>query len=171
MSTMKVINIPKHDHDHLLGKESPHNHIIQLTCLIVFISILVLDSFVFKFSIGITGYVSLWIRLIMALAIILIGITIIRSAEKILFHETQSSVIDVGIFAYIRHPLYLGILLIYLGFVLGSFSILSFVAFVLIFFVYNHLAIFEEKDLERVFGEEYLQYKKRVSRWFPRFWN
>jgi protein-S-isoprenylcysteine O-methyltransferase Ste14 len=107
----------------------------------------------------------------MALALILIGITIIRSAEKMLFHETQLSVIDVGIFAYVRHPLYLGILLIYLGFVLGSFSILSFVSFGLIFFVYNNLAIFEEKDLERMFGEEYLEYKKRVSRWFPRSWN
>ncbi|MGB6681226.1 MAG: isoprenylcysteine carboxylmethyltransferase family protein [Candidatus Bathyarchaeia archaeon] len=165
------MHIPEHEHDHLLGKESPHNHIMQLTCLIVFIIISVLDSFVFKFSVGITGYVSLWIRLIMALALILIGITIMRSAEKMLFHETQSSVIDRGLFAYVRHPLYLGILLIYLGFVLGSFSILSFVAFVLIFFMYNYLAIFEEKDLERAFGEEYLEYKKRVSRWIPRFWN
>ena len=168
---MKVRCILEHEHDHLLGKESPHNHIIQLACLIVFIIILVLDSFVFKFSVGITGYVSLWIRLIMTLALILIGIIIIRSAEKMLFHETQSGVIDRGLFAYVRHPLYLGVLLIYLGFVLGSFSIISFVAFVLIFFVYNYLAIFEEKDLERMFGEEYLQYKKRVSRWFPRFWN
>ena len=171
MSTVKVINIPKHDHDHLLGKESPHNHVIQLTCLIVFIIVLVLDSFVFKFSIGITGFVSLWIRLIMTLPLILIGIIIIRSTEKMLFHQTQSGVIDRGLFAYVRHPLYLGVLLIYFGFVLGSFSILSFVTFVLIFFVYNYLAIFEEKDLERMFGDEYLQYKKRVSRWFPRFWN
>jgi protein-S-isoprenylcysteine O-methyltransferase Ste14 len=107
----------------------------------------------------------------MALALILIGITIIRSAEKMLFHEMYSGVIDRGLFAYVRHPLYLGILLIYLGFVLGSFSILSFVALVLIFFVYNYLAIFEEKDLERIFREEYLQYKKRVSRWIPRFRN
>ena len=65
---MKVMHIP--EHDHLLGKENPHNHIMQLTCLIVFIIILVLDSFVFKFSVGITGYVSLWIRLIMVLALI-----------------------------------------------------------------------------------------------------
>ncbi len=166
---MKVMHIP--EHDHLLGKESPHNHIMQLTCLIVFIIILVLDSFVFKFSVGITGYVSLWIRLIMVLALILIGITIMRSAEKMLFHETQSSVIDRGLFAYVRHPLYLGILLIYLGFVLGSFSILSFVTYIFVFFVYNQLAIFEEQDLERAFGEEYLEYKKRVSRWIPRFGN
>ncbi|WP_455369794.1 methyltransferase family protein [[Eubacterium] cellulosolvens] len=167
---MKVFHIPKHSYDNLLGKESPHNHIIQLTCLIVFIIILILDSFVFKFSIGITGYVSLWIRIIMALALILIGITIIRSTEKILFHEPQSGVIDRGLFAYVRNPLYLGVLLIYLGFVLGSFSTLSLVVLILIFFVYNYLAIFEEKDLERSFGEHYLEYKKRVPRWIPRFW-
>lgn len=169
ISARALIHILEHDYDHLLGKESPHNHIIQLTCLIVFIIIWVLDSFVFKFSVGIASYVSLWIRLIMALALILIGITIMRSAEKMLFHVKKSGVIDVGLFAYVRHPLYLGTLLIYLGFVLGSFSILSFVTYIFIFFVYNQLAIFEEKDLERVFGEEYLQYKKRGSRWIPRF--
>jgi protein-S-isoprenylcysteine O-methyltransferase Ste14 len=168
---MKVGKIPKHDRDHLLGKESPYNRIIQLTCLIVFIIILVLDSFVFKFSIGITGYVSFWIRLIIALSLILIAIIIIRSAEKMLFHETQPGVIDRGVFTYVRHPLYLGTLLIYLGLVLGSFSILSFLMFILIFFVYNYLVVFEEKDLERVFGKDYLEYKKCVPRWFPRFWN
>ncbi len=168
---MKVRHIPEHDHYHLSGKESPHNHIMQLICLIVFIIILVLDTFVFQFSVGITGYVPFWIRLIIALALIVFAIIVMRSAENMLFHETHAGIIDRGIFAYVRHPLYLGILIIYLGFVLGSFSILSFVTLLFIFFVYNYLASFEEKDLERMFGEEYLQYKKRVSRWFPRFWN
>ncbi|WP_455278769.1 methyltransferase family protein [[Eubacterium] cellulosolvens] len=167
---MKVSHIPGYEHEYLLGKESPHNHIIQLTCLIVFINIWILDSFIFKISTGISGYISTWVRLIIALVLILIGITMMRSAGKMLFHEKHSGVIDRGLFAYVRHPLYLATLLIYLGFVLGSFSILSFVAFVLIFFMYNHLAIFEEKELEKVFGEEYLQYKKRVPRWIPRFW-
>ncbi len=94
-----------------------------------------------------------------------------RSAEKMLFHETLSGIIDSGVFGYVRHPLYLGVLLIYLGFVFGSFSMLSLFTLLCIFFVYNYLANFEEKDLERMFGEEYLQYKKRVPRWFPRFWN
>lgn len=105
----------------------------------------------------------------MALSLILIAIIIIRSAEKMLFHETQQGVIDRGVFTYVRHPLYLGTLLIYLGFVLVSFSILSFLIFILIFFLYNYLAVFEEKDLERVFGKDYLEYKKRVPRWFPHF--
>ncbi len=144
---------------------------MQISCLIIFIIILVLDSFVFNFSVGITGYVSFWIRLIGALVLIVFAIIIMRSAEKMLFHETPSGIIDSGVFGYVRHPLYLGVLLIYLGFVFGSFSMLSLFTLLCIFFVYNYLANFEEKDLERMFGEEYLQYKKRVPRWFPRFWN
>ena len=92
-----------------------------------------------------------------------------RSAEKMLFHTRQQEIIDSSLFAYVRHPLYTGVLLIYLGFVLGSFSIFSFITYVFVFCTYDYLAKFEEKDLERVFGEAYVEYKKRMPRWIPRF--
>ena len=132
-------------------------------------SVWVLDSFVFKFSVKFAGYVPWFIRLVMALALITIGVTIGYLAEKVLFHQKQdrASVIDTGILAHVRHPLYLGGLLVYLGFVLGTFSILSLITYIFVFVVYDYLATFEEKDLERVFGEDYAQYKRRVPKWIP----
>lgn len=39
-----------------------------------------------------------------------------------------------------------------------------------VFMVANpvHIPLVEEKELERRFGEEYIKYKRSVSRWIPR---
>jgi protein-S-isoprenylcysteine O-methyltransferase Ste14 len=39
--------------------------------------------------------------------------------------------------------------------------------FIIVFIAYNKMANYEEKVLEKLFGEEYLGYKKKVSKWFP----
>uniref|UniRef100_UPI00257DF266 methyltransferase family protein n=1 Tax=Candidatus Borrarchaeum sp. TaxID=2846742 RepID=UPI00257DF266 len=65
-------------------------------------------------------------------------------------------------------PLYLGVLLVYIGFILGTFSLISVAVFVLVALIHNKLATYEEQDLERIFGEKYLEYKSRVPKWIPR---
>ena len=140
--------------------------------ILLFLIVWLVDSFLFRWSTFLMGSFNWLIRGSIALICLIAGIYLVQGAHKAVFDEAPSDpqVIIWGVFSFVRHPMYLGILLIYLGFVLGSFSILSFVTLVLIFFVYNYLAIFEEKDLERLFGGEYLEYKKRVSRWTPLFW-
>ena len=157
-------------HGHLPGKEHPRNHNLQLISLIVFLSTWVLDSFIFKFSIGLSSYVSWVFQLILLLFVSTSGLLTVRSAEKLIFQEIPESptIIEIGILAHVRHPLYLGVLLIYLGFVLGTFSLLSLSVFIIIALIYNLLATYEEQDLERVFGKAYLDYKKRVPKWIPR---
>ena len=129
-----------------------------------------LDSFIFKFSIWLASFVPWVFRLISALCLIILGILLVRLAEKALFHEELESptVIDTGILGHVRHPLYLGVLIIYVGFIIGTFSIISFVIFIFVALIYNKLATYEEQDLERIFGEKYLEYKSRVPRWIPR---
>jgi protein-S-isoprenylcysteine O-methyltransferase Ste14 len=34
-------------------------------------------------------------------------------------------------------------------------------------FLYNIIAKYEEEELEKIFGAEYLEYKRTVNRWFP----
>jgi protein-S-isoprenylcysteine O-methyltransferase Ste14 len=78
------------------------------------------------------------------------------------------TMIDSGVYARVRHPMYMGTFLIYVGLALLTFSFLAFGALIGIFLVYNYLATYEEKDLVRVFGESYLDYCKRVPKWIPR---
>ena len=157
-------------HEHLVGEEMPYAHHLQIISAVVFLLAWSLDSFIFKFSIWLASFVPWVFRLISALCLIILGILLVRLAEKALFHEELESptVIDTGILGHVRHPLYLGVLIIYVGFIIGTFSIISFVIFIFVALIHNKLATYEEQDLERIFGEKYLEYKSRVPRWIPR---
>jgi len=86
---------------------------------------------------------------------------------SVLFNP-PSKLITVGPYAYSRNPMVAGIimLLLGLGVLFGSTSLI----FVLapFFFLLNvlELRVIEEPELEKRFGNEYLEYKKRVPRFF-----
>jgi len=77
--------------------------------------------------------------------------------------------VTYGIFAWMRNPLYVGNLLIWLGFVAGS-GLLWFlpVAIALFAVEYTLIVRYEEGVLESIFGGEYVEYKRRTPRWLPR---
>ena len=77
-----------------------------------------------------------------------------------------------GPYSFTRNPLYLGNMIIYLGFVLfsgGPFLIETFI-FVLMFFTFQYSMIIslEEETLNKKFGKAYTAYRKNVPRLFPR---
>jgi len=77
--------------------------------------------------------------------------------------------VTYGIFGWARNPLYIGNFLIWMGFLVGS-GVLWFlpVAIVLFAIEYTLIVRYEEGVLESIFGKEYLDYKARTPRWFPR---
>lgn len=113
-------------HDRLAG-EHPLNHTGQLISLLVFLVIWIVDSFIFKFSSGLSDVISVYARFTLGLALILGAVYILLSAERVLFKETgtQAFVVKKGVFSYVRHPLYLGVLMIYLGLLTFTLSIVS----------------------------------------------
>ena len=71
-----------------------------------------------------------------------------------------------GPFRISRHPMYLGMFLILLGASVITGSLITFIfPFIFLFLVNRIFVSFEERNLERIFGEEYLAYKKKVRRW------
>ena len=62
------------------------------------------------------------------------------------------------------------IFLLGLGLLLGSLSLIF--IFTPIFILINvlYLKAIEEKEMEKKFGKQYLEYKKKVSMWFPRLY-
>ncbi len=83
--------------------------------------------------------------------------------------RTVQRLVTYGIFAWMRNPLYVGNFLIWLGFIVisGVFWFIP-VAILLFAIEYTLIVRYEEGVLESIFGEEYLRYKDRTSRWFPR---
>jgi protein-S-isoprenylcysteine O-methyltransferase Ste14 len=72
-----------------------------------------------------------------------------------------------GILARVRHPLYLGTLLLVLGFWFYIPTRANLITSVVII-VYLFIGIYlEERDLERQFGEEYREYKSKVPMLIP----
>jgi protein-S-isoprenylcysteine O-methyltransferase Ste14 len=77
--------------------------------------------------------------------------------------------VTYGIFGWVRNPLYVGNFLIWLGFGVGS-GVWWFLPLAVVLFAveYTFIVRYEEGVLESIFGAEYLAYKRRTPRWFPR---
>ena len=81
-------------------------------------------------------------------------------------YGTPTAVVATGPFRFSRNPMYLGVSLVLLGAAIFVGTVPLFLAPLAFFLTMN--AVFiprEETTLERVFGQEYLDYKTRVRRW------
>ena len=78
-----------------------------------------------------------------------------------------------GLYAYSRNPMLMSIFLIVFatGFLSGSFSLTLLFAPLFVLFFYFQITLVEEKEMELKFGQAYLEYMKRVPRFFPKkYW-
>ncbi|HDM43200.1 MAG TPA: DUF1295 domain-containing protein [Firmicutes bacterium] len=74
-------------------------------------------------------------------------------------------IIKTGIYAKIRHPIYIGVELMFAGFSLVLYSLWGLVStIVLITALHYYRIIEEERLLEERFGKDWLEYKKNT--WF-----
>ncbi len=151
------------------NREITHSHLIHVLFSSVFLLIWTLDTWVFSISTGLNALFPHIIRLVLFIGILCSAFILIRISAKALFKEKNPSntLMTGGILRYIRHPMYLSILLIYIAFLFLSTSLLCMGFFIIVLITYNKMANYEEKVLEKLFGEEYLEYKQNVSKWFP----
>ncbi len=83
--------------------------------------------------------------------------------------DATKHLVVTGIYRWVRNPIYLGGALVLLGVSLAKQSPTLLLA-ALLFLPAMHFTVvgWEERRLERDFGEEYLEYKRSVARWIPR---
>jgi len=75
-----------------------------------------------------------------------------------------------GIYSLVRHPLYIGNFLMWLGPVLFVRSLIFLVLFLLVYWLYYERIIFaEEQFLRKKFGDAYDVYSEKVKAVIPRF--
>lgn len=148
--------------------EHPFGDAGQLIFLGLFLTVWVADSFFLRFSTFLSSYVPLYIRLLILGIALATAAYLFKSAHVVVSHEHRpTSVVSTGAFHYVRHPLYLGCILFYLGLSAATISLSSLALLVVIFIFYNYLASYEEKLLEIRFGEEYRSYMDRTGKWVP----
>jgi len=102
-------------------------------------------------------------------ALILAGFVMIASAWRVL-HEAQRTgrLATTGLYAYVRHPQYIGFIVIMLGFLLQWPTVLTLAMFPVLVWMYVGLAKREEVEARRQFGGMYDQYAARTPAWLPR---
>ena len=77
--------------------------------------------------------------------------------------------IDTGPFDHVRNPLYIGNILLWVGFAIAAGLVwLAPVAFVLLAVEYHWIVRWEETLLASRLGDAYRDYARRVPRWLPR---
>lgn len=84
--------------------------------------------------------------------------------------QVAESLNKTGIYSIIRHPLYLGNYLMWIGIVAFTFNIYFVIIVSLAFWLYYERIMFaEERFLERKFGDAYMEWSKLVPAFIPDF--
>jgi len=85
--------------------------------------------------------------------------------EKI--HTARDALVTTGVYAYVRHPQYLGILMLTLGMMVQWITIPTALMWPILLILYYRLAKQEEREMEARFGERYREYKSKVPMLLP----
>jgi protein-S-isoprenylcysteine O-methyltransferase Ste14 len=97
------------------------------------------------------------------------GFWLLAAAWRVLFAAQRASKLAVtGAYARVRHPQYVGFVLIMLGFLLQWPTLVTIVLFPVLVTMYVLLALREEDDARRVFGSAWIAYAERTPRFVPR---
>ena len=150
--------------------EHPFGDAGQLILFFIFMAVWVADSFFLHRSTFLARRIPLAVRLALLALAMCTTWFLFKSASAVIHHgRRQDHVFESGAFRFVRHPLYLGVLLVYLGMTIATASLFSLAVFAAIFLFYNYIAGYEEKLMEGWFGEAYKSYKARTGRWLPKF--
>ena len=106
---------------------------------------------------------------ILSNVLIIAGFWIVASAWRVL-HAAQraGTLATTGTYARLRHPQYVGFMLVMTGFLLQWPTILTLLMYPILVYMYVRLARREEADARREFGAEYERYAAAVPAFFPR---
>lgn len=78
-----------------------------------------------------------------------------------------TSLVDKGLYRYIRHPQYTGLFLIITGWMLHWATTITIIMYPILLFIYYRLSLSEENHMVARFGEQYIEYRKRSWMFFP----
>lgn len=106
---------------------------------------------------------------ISAIILITFGLVLRVYTRNIKYIKSKGGLVITDIYGIVRNPMYVASFLIGLGLTLIVGNPFLIIGYTLLFFIiHNLIALREEKFLESLFGDEYLEYKKNVNRWIPK---
>lgn len=97
------------------------------------------------------------------------GFILIGAAWKVLYQAQRAQqVATTGPYTHLRHPQYIGFILIMLGFLIQWPTLITLLMFPILVIMYVRLARREEREAMAQFGEGYLIYAAKTPAFLPR---
>lgn len=102
--------------------------------------------------------------------LILLGFWLVSAAWPVLWRAVRAGQLaTTGVYARLRHPQYVGFIVILTGFLLQWPTLVTLAMFPVLVVMYVRLARREEREALARFGDAYADYMRRVPGWIPRF--
>ena len=118
---------------------------------------------------GLKGDPHFGVLHILSNVLIVAGFWLTASAWRVLYKaQRQNQLAITGAYRYVRHPQYIGFILVLTGFLLQWPTLLTVFMYPILVWMYLHLARKEEADALKHFGQEYADYMYRTPRYLPR---
>lgn len=123
-----------------------------------------------------TSVLPLWTRIVgiciavTGVAVFITSVVTMRDSWRAGVSKTdKTDLVTNGIYSFSRNPAFLGFDLVYLGILLMFFNLpLYIISLLAIIILHLQIVNVEEDFLIDTFGEEYLNYKRKVCRYFGR---
>lgn len=128
------------------------------------------ESHLWAYLLSRTGFISLGqgVYLVMAVSVALIGLGVVLLATGWRqVHAGRGELVTSGIYRYMRHPQYAGLILTILGFNIQWPTLLTLLMAPVLVVMYARLARREDRDLEDEFGDAYRKYAQAVNAFLP----
>jgi len=115
-----------------------------------------------------------WVRIVVAVIGVALAIffdgsataRFLRAETSIIPFKPTTALVTDGPYRFTRNPMYVGMAFLYVAIAVGFGLIWALVLLPLVLLAVDRLVIAKEEPyLERLFGEQYLDYKRRVRRW------
>lgn len=105
---------------------------------------------------------------ILSFVFIVGGFSLISAGWQVLYKAQRAKTLAAeGVYAYVRHPQYVGFVLIMFGFLLQWPTLLTLLMFPVLVYMYIRLARAEEQEALRQFGDAYRKYMDQVPAFIP----
>lgn len=119
-------------------------------------------------ELGIMGIYKAWL-LVMAVSnlLILSGLILLYKGWRKI-HGSKGELVTDGVYRYVRHPQYTGIIVMTIGFLVQWPTIITVLMWPILAVSYYKLVKKEEKLIKEEFENEYEEYAKKVPMFFPR---
>ena len=142
----------------------------QIIFIFIFLGVWIADSFVLKYTTFLNHSIPVVVRIVLAVVLFILSGYMAGKGLTIVFGRVREKpdVIRESVFSWVRHPIYLSEILLYLALICLSISLAAATVWVVTIVFLHFISRYEERLLLGRFGEAYEQYMREVPMWIPR---